>query len=348
MEMTTPSKSAIESKARELYAQDQLKAGCSELASINPEREELRESGYIMLAQNLLMRDSDVYKQHIISELGENPEQFKAKAQSFDFDVVEGLRSGTAIIGGRGTGKSNLCKLIVKEYIAKGCTVKVFDVSKAWLENTPIPNYVEAVPNAVLDIPLYRSTIFDLSRLHVKTIKSFVAQVVAREFELQVNIPERKPIIYCFEDSVISIPKNRLSSLEAEELLRLIAVGRNFDLGYVAIMQRTALTDTTLLELSAQKYIGRLDGKNDKRNLKPYIDEAVQQLDGLQIGDFIYDFGDTTKKISVPLFTSESKPKRIEPTSLEQQPQDANLILGYLVIALIFLGTLLFINAVFR
>jgi len=348
---TTPKKQEIEEKARELYAKDQLRSGCTDLASINPEHEELLEGGYISLSRNLLMRDSDGYKDYLLKELGGNTEQFKAKAQVFEFDLNEGLRSGTMIIGGKGTGKTNLCKLIAKEYIAKSNIVKVFDVSSAWLENTPIPNYVEVVPSTILDISLYKSCVFDLSKLYVKQIKSFVAQVIAQEFQLQVKTPKalRKWIIYCFEDSVISLPRNRLSSIEAEELMRLITVGRNYDLGYIGIVQRPALSDTTVFELSAQKYIGRLDGENDKRKLRNYIDDDVQHLDSLEIGEFLYDLGDTTKKISVPLFASESKPKRIE-TAMQpqQQSKEPNLIMGYCCIAALFIALLLLVDALFR
>lgn len=288
------------------------------------------------------MRDSDAYREHIVSELKENLEQ---KPQAFDFDVSEGLKSGTMIIGGRGTGKSNLAKHIVKQLIDNGCIIRIFEVSNAWLSDTPIKNIAEIVPNSVLDIPLNESVTFDLSRLHVKQIKAFVAQIVATEYEIQSNTPkeQRKPKIFVFEDSVISLPKNRLTSIEAEEILRLITVGRNFDLSYIGIVQRPALTDTSLFELSSQKFIGRLDGQNDKKKLRNYIDrEYIDMLDSLSIGEFVYK----TKKIAIPLFDSSVKPRRLKAT--ENTTEQGNQILGYLLLGLLFVGIAAIITLILR
>lgn len=321
----TPTKQQLEEKALELWRSDQVRSGCMELAETNPEYEELIEGGYVALAQNLLMRNDSTYKDYLESELGQNVEDYRNEVKPFDFDVEEGKRTGTMIIGGRGTGKSNLAKIIAEQYMEGGSVVKVFDVSRTWLESS-IPSYVEVTQNtAYLDIELYESVVFDLSRLYPKQVKNFVTQIIAKEFEIQVNTPKnmRNWIIYVFEDSAVSLPRNRLTSREGEELLRLMSVGRNYDLGYLAIVQRPSLTDVTAFELSFQKYFGRLDGENDKRKIRSYIGkDYVDMLDSLEIGEFLYDKGDSTKKISTPLFSSDLKPRRLE-TPSRLTPQQA-------------------------
>lgn len=338
----TPTREEIESKARELYVAEQYRCGTPQLADLNPSVEELKESGFYMLAGNLLMREGDEYKDYLMEELGENPSDVEEKPKPFEFNIEEGERTGTIVVGGKGTGKSNLAKLLVDQYMRHGNVVKVFDVSKTWLKSS-IPQYIEVVPNATYDISLYQSVVFDLSKLYPRQVKAFINLIIASEFQLQVNTPEhkRKWIIYVFEDSAVGLPRNRLTSKQSEELLRLMSVGRNYSLGYLAIIQRPSLLDVSVFELAFQRYISRLDGENDKRKIRAYIEkEYVDMLDSLKIGDFLYDIGDKTKKISTPLFTATSEPKKLV-TQQQCTPQEPNLAIGYVIIGLAFLSWLI-------
>jgi len=341
MQRTTPNRQQIEAKARELYVRDQIRNGCSELASINPEYQELLESGYVMLAQNLLMRETDSYKQHLVSELRENPKDFNETPQDFDFRLTEALKSGVFIAGGKQCGKTNLAKVLARQYLEHGCIVKVFDISQQWLDSS-VPNYIEVKRNTSIDIPLYQSVVFDLSRLYPSEVKAFVNQILSTEFEFQVATPKpnRKWIVYVLEECQILVPQNQLRRKEAQEVLRLMSSGANYNLSYVAITQRPSTVDTTATELAFQKYFARCDGENDLDKIRHYIGEYADQLEGLKIGEFIYDLGNTTKKISVPLFSTTKKPRSLETQSIQPQQQKSEdfSVISFVILALTFLG----------
>lgn len=337
--MTTPTKAEIETKALELWRSDQVSNGCIEALELTPELEELKESGFYMLAQNLLMRNEDSYKEHLARELAENVEDFEVKPQAFDFDLNEALKSGVFIAGGKQCGKTNLAKTLADLFMKHGCIVKVFDTSQQWLDSS-VP-YIIEVNQPLLDIPLYESVVFDLSRLYASQIKAFITQVLSKEFSLQVVTPkhERKWIVYVLEECQILIPQGKLRNKESQEVLRLLTSGANYNLSYVAITQRPSTTDTTVMELAFQRYFARLDGENDKRKIKTYIKDYAQQLDSLNVGEFIYDMGHTTKKIATEQFASASTPRRLAmPQPKPQQLEQPNIILGYAVLALGFIG----------
>ena len=350
--MTTPKQSEIEKRARELWFQDRLRREGSQALTINPEVEELREEGFLMLAQHELMRDTDQYEEYLAKEIGQNIEDLREKPKRFDFDLNEALLSGCFIAGGKQCGKTNLAKNLADLFMKHGHIVKAFDLSQQWLDSS-IPYSIE-VNQPYLEIPLYRSVVFDLSRLYASQIKTFITQILAKEFSLQVAMPkhERKWVVYFFEECQVLIPSGKLRSKESQEVLRLLTSGANYNLSYVAITQRPSTVDTTVMELTFQKYFARLDGENDKRKIKTYIESYADMLDSLKLGEFIYDKGNETKKVATELFASTTKPRRLQQPSLTiqqpqpQQPQQPNLTVGYLIIALAFVGLFYLISLV--
>ena len=89
-----------------------------------------------------------------------------------------------------------------------------------------------------------------------------------------------------------------------------MTTGRNYKLGYVAITQRPALTDTSVFELTFQRYFARMDGENDLRKVANYIGyDNARQLQKLKLGEFIYDMGTQTKWITTREFTQAAKPQ---------------------------------------
>jgi hypothetical protein len=103
-----------------------------------------------------------------------------------------------------------------------------------------------------------------------------------------------------------------------------MTTGRNFDLGFVAVTQRAALTDTSVFELSFQRYFSRMDGENDTKKVSKYIGkENARQLQNLRLGEFFYDFGTETKLIKTEEFRSKTKPSRVQvKTQIAQKEPD--------------------------
>jgi len=322
--MTTPNKEEIEERAKELFFKDNLDAP-------TPESEELVESGYTYEARNQLMRDQEKhevlgYLESMANEYGlelvkQKPSKLakQIKPYEFEIDIKEALRSGVFIAGGKGQAKSNLAMIISDMLMRKGVTVKVFDISRAWLRSS-IPYVVEITNNIRLDVNLYRSVIFDLSKLLPKDTKRFISLILAKEWNMQVSLaePQRKWIIYIFEETQMLTPQGSLRSNEAQQVLRLMTSGRNYNLGYIAITQRPALCDTSVFELTFQKYFARMNGENDLRKVANYIGSKAYDLEKLRLGEFFYDKGSETKWIATKEFKAESKPQALSTSSLRR------------------------------
>jgi len=241
------------------------------------------------------------------------------KPSDFEIDVNEALRSGVFICGGKGTTKTNLAKIITDKLLRLGYVVKVFDISKAWLKSS-IPYVYEITMNIRMDTSLYRSVIFDLSRLLPKDAKRFISLILAAEWDMQVRLTEqqRRWIVYVFEETQMLTPQGHLRSNEAQQILRLMTTGRNYNLGYIAITQRPALCDTSVFELTFQKYFARMNGENDLRKVANYIGAKAYDLEKLRLGEFFYDKGSETKWITTEEFKAETVPQVLSTSSLRR------------------------------
>jgi len=309
----TPKKQDVIERAFELHHKKNYNVNAN-----NPEVNEVKESGFYEQAKCELMRSEDSeYVSHIEKEartlgLIDNKIELGRQRKPFDFeiDLEEALRSGVFISGGRGTTKSNLAMLICDRLMKKGIVVKAFDISRAW-QKSSIPYYVEVESKGNITVSLYESCVFDLSKLTPKEAKDFISKLLDNEWKLQISIPEekRKPIVYIFEEVQLLVPQ---WSLRGDQyVLRLMTTGRNFKLGFVAITQRPALCDTSVFELSFQRYFARMDGENDKKKVASYIGiEKARRLENLRLGEFIYDMGTQTKWITTKEFRANVKPQK--------------------------------------
>jgi len=106
-------------------------------------------------------------------------------------------------------------------------------------------------------------------------------------------------------------PQGHLRSNEAQQILRLMTTGRNYNLGYIAITQRPALCDTSVFELTFQKYFARMNGENDLRKVANYIGAKAYDLEKLRLGEFFYDKGTKTKWITTKEFKAKTKPQAL-------------------------------------
>jgi len=233
----------------------------------------------------------------------------------FDIDLAK--RSGVFITGKRGVGKTNLAMNIVDTLIQNNIDVIVFDPSRAWryssIENyTEIPEHIEQIR---IECPTRDSIVYDLSLLYVYAQKEIIRNIVAGYFRRQVRDPDRWRI-FVFEECQTLIHRNRLSSREAQEILRLITVGRNFKLSYILLTTRPSLVDTSLVALSDQIYIGRLDDINDIRRVKRWIGVYEHRISRLKTGQFIYRREGDTKLIDTPLFRNIRVEKKTIPVTV--------------------------------
>lgn len=227
------------------------------------------------------------------------------------FDLDEAMRTGVFISGTSGYGKTNLAFHLARIMMRKGTKVLVFDPSQAWYKSSVpsiyrITDYKDFVKKGY---PEADNIVYDLSILYVEQQKDVIKNIVKKEFMKAVNAKRRPNKVFVFEECQLLIPQGRLRSSEAQEILRLITVGRNFNLRFILLTQRPATVDKTCVSLCGQKYLGRVDELNDIRYLRNWIGNHVKKLPSLDVGQFIYDKGSETEIIKVPLFRSARKPR---------------------------------------
>ncbi|MDH5783676.1 MAG: hypothetical protein OEZ35_08480, partial [Candidatus Bathyarchaeota archaeon] len=285
----------------------------SEALDINPEEEELREEGFLMLAQHELMRDTDQYEEYLAKELGKNVEDVREKPKDIiSFPIKAIMKEGSIIVGGRGSGKSNLAKLIVKEALACRIQVKVLDSSLAW-KSFPLPKIkvrkgrVECKPNAI----------YDLSRLSVVEMREFVSAMITEDTMRAIELTDlgvKAPLLYVLEEVQNLIFPNTLRMLKYQEISRFATQGRNFNLSYVGITQRLSAVDVNLVEISGCKFWFKLEGENNLRKARAWLDKYhVWRLRELKLGEAYQQIGSNIDFIKVPKFEAKRflKPMQI-------------------------------------
>jgi len=196
------------------------------------------------------------------------------------------LKTGAFISGSKGSGKTTLAMSLADSLMREGCILKVFDISGKWRIKSSIPNLYIPINSTLPNIPLYTSITFDLTLLTPRDMRNFITRVLRHDFERQVRSTERKWIVYVFEECQLLIPQGKLRSNVAQEVLRILTVGRNYNISYIAITQRPATVDTTVLELTDVQFFGKCTGQNDLKKLSNYV-ANVNKLKKLKVGEFI-------------------------------------------------------------
>jgi len=229
----------------------------------------------------------------------------------FSFDLGEAMRTGIFISGTSGYGKTNLAFHLAQEMVRNGIGINVFDPSQAW-RNSGIPttHQFQTYEKLETDYPKEKSIVYDISLLYVEQQKQLITTIIRDMFNRAVRLKTRPRKVIIFEECQLLVPQGRLQSTEAQEVLRLMTVGRNFNLRFILITQRPATVDKTAVSLCGQKYLGRVDELNDIKYLRNWIGDWVEKLPSLNIGQFIYSKGNEMEVIQTPLFVPETPQKR--------------------------------------
>ena len=277
--MTTPNKKAIIEKAIELFHNERCKNGDPSF-NIEPEISELSEGGYLSSARSELMRNPESKNAEWLDSSKD------AETSEFRVDSEEAMRTTSFVSGSRGVGKSDVCMRIAEQLQNHGITVIVFDPSCDWVKRSSIEQYLTVKSYSDLPIP-ETSVIFDISRLTPNEAQRSVERFCKTLFEFQIdNSVERFYII--FEEAQIYFPLAALSSKNTQNTMRLLTVGRNFNVSMGAISQFPALVSKELIKHSGQLWIGCCAEPNTVRYWSGIIGKSAEKLKDLQNGEFVY------------------------------------------------------------
>jgi len=303
--MTTPTKQEIENKARELYFKDERDQ------YITPTSEELVESGYTHQAKCQLMRDQEkhevmTYLEQMANEYGYELTKIKSEycseLETFPIPII--MKEGCIIVGGRGCGKSNLGKLLVQQALACRIQVKVIDSSLAW-KNYPLPK-IKVRKGKIMCKP---NAIYDLSRLSVIEMREFVTAMIAEDTMRAIKLTDlgvSVPLLYVLEEVQNLVFPNTLRMLKYQEVSRFTTQGRNFNLSYVGLTQRLSSVDTNLVEISGVKFWFKLEGENNLRKARAWLNKyETWNLRNLEIGQCYVQYNGKVKLVRLPLFDTQ-------------------------------------------
>jgi hypothetical protein len=275
--MTTPNRKAIIEKAIELFHDERARNNDPSF-DITPTEQELSENGFIASAKSMLMRDN--YRAMVESK------DYMENFSDFQFDLNEAMQTTTFISGSRGIGKSDIAMHIIDKLTDESIICIAFDCSLDWLKRSSISQYITVKPYTDLNVP-YQNTIIDMSILtpieQQRTVEAFCKKL----FEHQINNMANKYYLV-FEESQIYFPLSALSSKNTQNTMRLLTVGRNFNISLATISQFPALVSKELIKHAGQIYIGYSTELNTLNYWRGILGTHTEKLKQLSNGQFVY------------------------------------------------------------
>jgi len=315
--MTTPTSKEIRDYAKELWFNDRARREGVNSLEITPTLEELRESGFLMLSKNELMRNTDEYGLWLEKEVNETwqPKIHEGLLFDWEHEIKKSnvLVSGTNHSGTNHTGKSRLAMALTSTMLNLGWKILVFDNSGVWKKLSNIPYFTEITKvgyGSKIPLPQHKSLIYDITELLPNQQIKLVDYVMLNLWKTRYN----ENYTWCmaiFEEFELYGKNTR--SLPSQNLARVFHAGRNKQIRSLAVTTDMALIDSSFIRLCQQRYHARLGiESNCKRRFRQYYGkEWMETATSLELGNFIYLHQSTLRQIRVPCFHSNRKPKDI-------------------------------------
>ena len=227
-------------------------------------------------------------------------------------DLDEMQRSNLLISGCNNSGKTNLACQIVSILQRFKWRILVFDSSGAWRKQSDIPIYAIAnfdYRTESFKIPLFNeSVVYDMTLLLPSEQKLFVDIILLGVWHKQLETQNREWVLVVLEESQLYC-KNVRSQI-AENLLRIMSVGRNQQVRVMAITPDLALIDASFIRLCGQRFHGKLSiEENGLRKYRLYYGSDWLRVTKLHdVGTFTYLLRNKLKVVCVPYFKTPSKP----------------------------------------
>ena len=300
----------IRERAQEIEAENNRS-----LPQITSTDSELKESGAWFESRDQLMTDENTqatlsYLQELATSCGYDLVKRKSEYSEdlATFPIKDIMRYGAFVAGGRGSGKSNLLKLLVRECLRGKVEVKlkIFDPSLTW-KNFPLPKL--RVTSENLEVVSEWNHIYDISRLSVLHARKFVSRMLSNDLQEAIaytDIGKTQKGLIIIEEAQNIIPSHSLRSMKFAEISRFLTQGRNFDLSFVASTQRLASCDINLVEVSGIKYWFRMSGHRNIVKTRFWLSKyETWNLRNLEIGSCYLQCGSKIKLLKLPLFSIE-------------------------------------------
>jgi Cdc6-like AAA superfamily ATPase len=323
--MVTPIKAEIVKLATEKWHADQLRRG-NPSYDIKPELDELRESGYLSYAQSELMRNPNHDEWDGYNERVKNLQKTLQSSPVFStieiIDLNEVLKSGLAIVGGRGTAKTTTAKHLIRRFIKEKESVRIraFEDAYELSRNSDLPFY-QILTEQTRQIFIKQKCTYFTGKLYnpedaTTILRSFVIRDWSRQVDkvLASNGHFEDWILYVTDDSHSILDRYSLSRTINKTLLRWVGTGRNYAMSYITVSQRFQSIPTQLLERINTGYlIFKLSGANNRSKLKAIgLDKpTIKRIEKLKVGEAIFYYDGKAELIYIPKFEAVNAPRRL-------------------------------------
>lgn len=230
------------------------------------------------------------------------------------------VKTGLCVLGGRGVGKSNLVKVLIREIIKLYPAIqpKIFDTCCNWKWEfekilyqyiTNGTRYVYSGKNPIL---------FDMDFISADKAMDFVGKVTLNDYIQQRKKKEKlggyndRKILMVIEEAQNILGSYSLRRKKGKVWMKLISEGRNFGLGFILIGQRASNISTSALERMQGLFLGKMVSDNDLAKVRRIcgrdseMAEKVKNLD--DVGDFIYWNGSSGYRFNCPKYETDTQP----------------------------------------
>lgn len=233
-------------------------------------------------------------------------------------NIKEAKDSGFFACGTSQSGKTTLCKWLVKKVLDAGITVKVIDISKAWTVDTPLKKvYTVPVSYDNFSVPYDTSYVLDLSELPYAE-RGYIVNFFCKElynWHKKFGYKAAPFGFIFFEEAHTYFPNGCFRSPKRfSAAIDIVTVGANFNLRFGAITQFPAMLDKALVKITQQRYFGWTTEYNDRNYIKSFVGKEhvdpknLDSVFNLSKGNFLYQLRNNITKIkSAPYRNVESE-----------------------------------------
>jgi len=185
-----------------------------------------------------------------------------------------------------GGGKSDLAMRFAQDVMDADVIVYVIDPAQAWQKQSSVPQVMTVTdPNRVC-VPK-SSTIFDISLMTILEQQQFVEGFCKALFMLRAGSTHRPITWLVLEEAQLYLPQGSMRAKKFQETVRLMSVGRNFDVKFCLVTPFASQVDKYGIKLCGQRYFGYTTEKNDIEYIEGFLDDEAEKLKVLQPGQFM-------------------------------------------------------------
>jgi len=237
--------------------------------------------------------------------------------------ILDGLKQhGGIVVGGRGTGKTNLAKVITSQIIGGengNIQIKIADSAQNWVHGYEPIYYQHLNMDTEFPEDIYFGDdhfLYDLEFWDVDEIQDIIGTLVATDYDIQRLYKKENLmdtwIIWCIEEAQNVLGTYAMNGARGKRWLKIISESRNFNINFLFVGQRLADISTKAVERSDGYFFGKTTGDNDLKKIKRICgkDSGVHEMvPTLDVGEFIYWNGaEAYKLVDVPLYVPTTRP----------------------------------------